>query len=387
VLTADFDFDLPEAAIAQRPLPRGEARLLVLDRAGPERHRHVRDLPVLLRPGDLLVVNDTRVIPARLLGRRRPGGGQVEVLLVERVGEREWDVLAKPGRKARPGTLLDFGAGADGEPVVGEMVERRGGGGSGRGDDGDGADAGAGAGAAAGGEDGSPGDGDGRRRIRFERPVEPHLETLGHVPLPPYIKRADEAADRAAYQTVYARHPGAIAAPTAGLHLSEELLAALAAGGIETAAVTLHVGIGTFKPVTAPLVHEHRMERERYDVPEETAAAIRRARRDGGRVVAVGTTVTRALEAAARAAEAPGGAPGEVAAGAGATDLFLTPGARFRAVDVLLTNFHLPRSTLLMLVSAFAGRDRVLAAYREAVAAGYRFYSYGDAMLAERVVP
>jgi S-adenosylmethionine:tRNA ribosyltransferase-isomerase len=230
-----------------------------------------------------------------------------------------------------------------------------------------------------------PSGSDGRRRIRFSGPVEPHLEVLGHVPLPPYIKRSDEAADRAAYQTVYARHPGAIAAPTAGLHLSEELLAALAAGGVATAAVTLHVGIGTFKPVTAPLVHEHRMERERYDVPEATAAAIRRTRREGGRVVAVGTTVTRALEAAARAAEAAGGAPGEVAVGPGATDLFLTPGARFRVVDILLTNFHLPRSTLLMLVSAFAGRDRVLAAYREAVEQGYRFYSYGDAMLAERV--
>lgn len=353
MLTAEFDFELPEAAIAQRPLPRGEARLLVLDREGAERHRRVRDLPTLLRPGDLLVVNDTRVIPARLHGRRRPGGGQVEVLLVERMGEREWDVLVRPGRRARPGTELDFGAGADGEPVVAEMVAR------------DGGD-------------------DGRRRILFARPVEPHLELLGHVPLPPYIKRSDEAADRAAYQTVYARHPGAIAAPTAGLHLSEELLAALAAAGVATAAVTLHVGIGTFKPVTAPLIHEHRMERERYDVPEATAAAIRRTRREGGRVVAVGTTVTRALEAAAREAEAAGGEPGEVAAGPGATDLFLTPGARFRVVDVLLTNFHLPRSTLLMLVSAFAGRDRVLAAYREAVEKGYRFYSYGDAMLAER---
>jgi S-adenosylmethionine:tRNA ribosyltransferase-isomerase len=359
VLTADFDFELPEAAIAQRPLPRGEARLLVLDRQGRERHRRVRDLPELLRAGDLAVVNDTRVIPARLLGRRRPGGGQVEVLLVERVGDREWDVLVKPGRRARPGTVLDFGAGADDEAVVGEMVERPG--------DGE-----------------HDGEQDGRRRIRFSRPIEPHLDTLGHVPLPPYIKRADEAADRATYQTVYARHPGAIAAPTAGLHLSEELLAELAAGGIETTAITLHVGIGTFKPVTAPLVHEHRMEQERYDVPEEAAEAIRRTRRAGGRVVAVGTTVTRALEAAARAAEAAGGDPGEVAAGPGATDLFITPGHRFRAVDVLLTNFHLPRSTLLMLVSAFAGRDRVLAAYREAVDAGYRFYSYGDAMLAER---
>lgn len=379
MLTSDFDFELPEAAIAQRPLPRGEARLLVLDRRGPQRHRRVRDLPGLLRPGDLLVVNDTRVIPARLLGRRRPGGGQVEVLLVERVGEGDWDVLVKPGRKARPGTVLDFGAGADGEAVVGEMIERSGEGG----EDVSGAGNARGSDVGGDGEAERPGE-DGRRRIRFARPVEPHLETLGHVPLPPYIKRADEAADRATYQTVYARHPGAIAAPTAGLHLSEELLARVTAAGVATAAITLHVGIGTFKPVTAPLVHEHRMERERYEVPEEAAAAIRRTRRQGGRVVAVGTTVTRALEAAALAAEAAGGAPGEVATGPGATDLFITPGYHFRAVDVLLTNFHLPRSTLLMLVSAFAGRDRVLAAYREAVTAGYRFYSYGDAMLAER---
>jgi S-adenosylmethionine:tRNA ribosyltransferase-isomerase len=221
----------------------------------------------------------------------------------------------------------------------------------------------------------------GRRRIRFSAAVEPHLDRLGHVPLPPYIRRHDEAADRERYQTVFARRPGAIAAPTAGLHFSEPLLAALTAAGVGVARLTLHVGIGTFKPVTAALVHEHRMEAERWEVPEETAAAIRRARREGGRVVAVGTTVTRALEAAAADGGAP---PGEVAAGAGATDLFIVPGYRFRVVDVLLTNFHLPRSTLLMLVSAFAGRERVLAAYREAVAAGFRFYSYGDAMLARR---
>ena len=371
MLTSDFDYELPEEAIAQRPLPRGEARLLVLDREGDGRHRRVRDLPELLRAGDLVVVNDTRVIPARLFGRRRPGGGRVEVLLVERLGEeadgREWDVLVKPGRKARPGTVLDFGPGADGEPVLGEMVERPQAAEDDRSD----------ARSDSGGEDG-------RRRIRFSRPVEPHLETLGHVPLPPYIKRADETADRATYQTVFARRPGAIAAPTAGLHLSEETLAGLAAAGVAVAPVTLHVGIGTFKPVTAPLVHEHRMERERYDVPPETAAAIAATRRRGGRVVAIGTTVTRALEAAARAARAAGGEPGTVAAGPGATDLFLTPGQPFLAVDVLLTNFHLPRSTLLMLVSAFAGRDRVLAAYREAIESGYRFYSYGDAMLAER---
>ena len=201
------------------------------------------------------------------------------------------------------------------------------------------------------------------------------------MPLPPYIHRPDQPTDRERYQTVYARRPGAIAAPTAGLHFSDELLAALERVGIERAALTLHVGIGTFKPVTAPLVSDHRMDRERYEIPEDTAAAVARARAGGRRVVAVGTTVVRALEGAAAAAAA---ANGEVPAGAGTTDLFITPGFRFQVVDALLTNFHLPRSTLLMLVSAFAGRERVLAGYQEALGLGYRFFSYGDAMLAER---
>jgi S-adenosylmethionine:tRNA ribosyltransferase-isomerase len=354
VLTADFDYHLPEAAIAQRPAPRGDSRLLVLDAEGAGRHRRVRDLAELLAPGDLLVVNDTRVIPARLFARRRRGGGRVELLLVEQVGEREWDVLVKPGRKARPGTVLDLD-----EALSAEMVERPGEGG----------------GEAAGDE------GDGRRRLRFSEPVEPHLDRLGHVPLPPYVKRPDEAADRQRYQTVWARRPGAIAAPTAGLHFDEGLLGRLREAGIEIAAVTLHVGIGTFKPVTAALVHEHRMERERYEVPEATAAAVARAQAEGRRVVAVGTTVVRTLEGAAAAG---GTEVLPVPAGAGATDLFIVPGFRFRVVDALLTNFHLPRSTLLMLVAAFAGRERVLTAYGEAVREGYRFYSYGDAMLAER---
>jgi S-adenosylmethionine:tRNA ribosyltransferase-isomerase len=346
VLISDFDYDLPADRIAQEPAPRGESRLLVLDRAdrrGPERHRTVRDLPVLLRPGDLLVVNDTRVIPARLFGRRAGAGamgGRIELLLVERHGPREWEALARPGRRARPGTVLEFETGLTAEVLAKEE--------------------------------------DGRHRVRFSDEVEPYLERIGHIPLPPYVKRPDTAADRAAYQTVYARHPGAIAAPTAGLHFSEPLLADLRQAGIELAAVTLHVGIGTFKPVTAELVHEHRMDREPYAVPEETAQALQAARARGGRVVAVGTTVVRTLEAAALA----GG--GTVAAGAGSTDLFIVPGFRFQVVDALLTNFHLPRSTLLLLVAAFAGRERVLAAYQEAIAEGYRFYSYGDAMLAER---
>jgi S-adenosylmethionine:tRNA ribosyltransferase-isomerase len=339
MLVRDFDFELPEEAIAQHAAPRGESRLLVLDAEGDERHRRVRDLPELLRPGDLLVVNDTRVLPARLFGKR-PGGGRVELLLAERHGEREWDALLKPGRRAPPGTIIELS-----EELSAEVLAR--------------------------GEDG-------RFRLRFSAPVEPHLERLGRVPLPPYIHRADDAADRERYQTVYAREPGAIAAPTAGLHFDEALLAALDARGVERAAVTLHVGLGTFKPVTADLVHEHRMDAERYSIPEATAAALRRAGDEGRRVVAVGTTVVRTLESAALAHD------GDVPAGAGSTALFIYPGFRFRVVDALLTNFHLPQSTLLMLVSAFAGRERVLDAYRDAVEHGYRFYSYGDAMLATR---
>jgi S-adenosylmethionine:tRNA ribosyltransferase-isomerase len=343
VLTRDFDYELPASSIAQQPLPRGESRLLVLDRAGPERHSRVRDLPGLFRPGDLLVVNDTRVIPARLFGRR-PGGGRMEILLVEPAGEREWEALVKPGRRARPGTVIELAPGLAAEVVAGH--------------------------------------GDGRHRLRFSEPVEPHLERLGHVPLPPYIHRPDTPEDRERYQTVYARRPGAIAAPTAGLHFTEEILRRIEEAGAAIARVTLHVGIGTFRPVAAERVEDHRMDAERYEIGEEAAAAVRQARErsraGAGRVVAVGTTVVRTLEAAALA----GG--GEIRAGAGSTDLFITPGFRFQAVDALLTNFHLPRSTLLMLVSAFAGRERVLEAYAEAVREGYRFYSYGDAMLAER---
>ena len=328
MLTSDFDYDLPEERIAQEPAPRGESRLLVLDAEGPDRHRRVRDLPALLRPGDLVVLNDTRVIPARLFGRR--GEGKMEVLLVEKLeklGDREWEALLRPGKRAKPGTRIDF------DELSAEVIEKR--------------------------ED--------RYRLRFSEPVEPHLDRLGHIPLPPYIHRPDEAADRERYQTVFARTPGAIAAPTAGLHFSKALLEQL-----RTAWVTLHVGIGTFKPVSAERIEDHRMDRERYEVSEQTAEAIRRTKESGGRIVAVGTTVVRTLESS-------GGEPGS-----GSTELFITPGYRFRVVDVLLTNFHLPRSTLLMLVSAFAGRERVLAAYEEAIREGYRFYSYGDAMLVER---
>lgn len=338
MLTRDFDYELPPDRIAQHPAPRGESRLLVLDREGPERHRRVSDLPQLLRPGDLLIINDTRVIPARLFGRRS-GGGQIEILLTGKAGEREWDALVKPGRRARPGTAIELDEG-----LTAEVIEK---------------------------------EESGRHRLRFSEPIEPHLERLGHMPLPPYIQREDEAEDRERYQTVWARNPGAIAAPTAGLHFTQEILDELAAAGIEIAKVTLHVGLGTFKPVTAERIEDHRMGSERWEVGETTAEAIRRARGEGGRIVAVGTTVVRTLESAALA-EAP-----HPLAGQGATELFITPGFRFRVVDVLLTNFHLPKSTLLMLVSAFAGRERVLAAYEEAIREGYRFYSYGDAMLVE----
>ncbi len=337
---SDFDYELPESAIAQRPGSRGRSRLLVTGAEGDaERHRTVGELPEILRSGDLLVVNDTRVLPVRVFATRQPSGGRVELLLVEKLCPRTWEALARPARRLKPGTALELEGG------LGAEVE-------------------------AAGERGL-------RRLRFAAEVEPHLERFGHVPLPPYIRRGDEAADRESYQTVYARHPGAVAAPTAGLHFTPELLADLEARGVHRAAVTLHVGYGTFKPITAERVEDHRMDAERYSVPEAAAAAIRRARRSGGRVVAVGTTVVRTLESAASG-------DGTVRSGAGSTELFITPGFRFRAVDALLTNFHLPRSTLLMLVCAFAGRDRVLAAYREAVARGYRFYSYGDAMFLER---
>jgi S-adenosylmethionine:tRNA ribosyltransferase-isomerase len=339
VLTGDFDYELPASSIAQEAAPRGESRLLAIDLPGPERHARVGDLPRLLRPGDLLVLNDTRVIPARLFGRRAPSGGNLELLLIEPLGDREWDALVKPGRRARPGTVIEL------DGLTAEVVDKR---------------------------------EDGRHRLRFSEPVEPHLDRLGHIPLPPYIHRPDTAEDRERYQTVYAANPGAVAAPTAGLHFTAALLEEIAAAGVEIARVTLHVGIGTFRPVAVEWIEEHRMDRERYEIGEEAAAAIRRARERAGRVVAVGTTVVRTLESAALA----GG--GQVLPGSGATELFITPGFHFQVVDALLTNFHLPRSTLLMLVSALAGRERVLAAYEEAVREGYRFYSYGDAMLAER---
>ncbi len=334
----DFDYHLPAERIAQHAAPRGASRLLVLAATGGRRQRRIADLPELLEPGDLLVVNDSRVLPARLFTRRRPGGGTVELLLVERLAPRCWTALARPGRRLRPGSVLE---------IAGALELRV----DGVGDD-------------------------GLYRLRGDRPLAPLLESHGHVPLPPYIQRSDEPADRERYQTIFARAPGSVAAPTAGLHFDRRLLADLERRRIEVCKLTLHVGPGTFQPIRSGPIDEHRMAGERFAVTPQAAAQVGRARQRGGRVVAVGTTTVRALESVATGS-------GLIEAGSGRTELFIRPGHRFRVVDLLLTNFHLPRSTLLLLVCALGGRERVLAAYREAVAEAYRFYSYGDAMLVD----
>ncbi len=336
----EFDYDLPAERIAQHAAPRGDSRLMVVAAQGEARHLSIADLPELLEPGDLLVVNDSRVLPARLFAHRRPGGGKVELLLVERLAPRRWTALARPGRRLRPGSVLEVPGGD--EPALELEVESV--------------------------------DEDGLYRLRGDRPLGPVLDRHGHVPLPPYIERPDTLADRERYQTVFARTPGSIAAPTAGLHFDDRLLAELDRRGVEICSLTLHVGPGTFQPIRGDRVDEHRMAEERFEVTAEAAEQVNRTRARGGRIVAVGTTVVRTLETVAS-----GG--GRIAAAAGRTGLFIRPGHRFRVVDLLLTNFHLPRSTLLLLVCALGGRERILAAYREAVAAGYRFYSYGDAML------
>ncbi|MGC8873615.1 MAG: tRNA preQ1(34) S-adenosylmethionine ribosyltransferase-isomerase QueA [Chloroflexia bacterium] len=341
--TSDFDYDLPEDRIAQTPVePRDSSRLLVLHREdGALEHVIFRDLPRFLRPGDLLVANESRVIPARLQGRRTCTGGALEVLLLRRLDECRWEALIR-GSRVRAGLSITF-ARPDGgalEAVV---------------------------------EEAHP---DGLRKLRFREAVEPYLEVLGAVPLPPYIRAPLTDPER--YQTVYARVAGSVAAPTAGLHFTPSLIEALQARGVEFAFVVLHIGLDTFRPVETEEIQQHRMHAEWCRVPAEVAEAVRATRARGGRVVAVGTTVVRALETAALAAEAPERAP---AAFEGWSRLFIYPGFRFQVVDALITNFHLPRSTLLMLVSAFAGRERVLAPYREAIAQGYRFYTFGDAML------
>jgi S-adenosylmethionine:tRNA ribosyltransferase-isomerase len=338
---SDYDYELPDDRIARYPAERrDESRLLVLPPGdAPFEHLRFKDVAELLRPGDLLVVNESRVRPARLLGRK-PTGAPAEVFLLgpaDGDDPRDWLALVRPGSKLKPGRVVEIAEDLtveilDGAPASGRLV-----------------------------------------RLHCEGPVEAAIERHGHMPLPPYIDRDDEPLDRERYQTVYARYPGSVAAPTAGLHFTDELLARVEAMGVRRVAVSLHVGIGTFRPIEADDPAEHEMHHETYVVPESVAEAVAKTRAAGGRVWAVGTTVVRTLEAAAEP-------DGRVRPGAGSTDLFIRPPYDFRVVDALITNFHLPRSTLLMLVAAFAGYERVMDAYRTAVAEGYRFYSYGDAM-------
>lgn len=341
MLVSDFDFDLPQELIAQTPLERRDkSRLLLLDRAsGSVRHQMFENFSDLLNPGDLLVLNDTKVIPARLHGTR-PGGGQAELLLLEEVSKDCWKALAKPAKRLKPGMVLSFGE------LSAEVLAE--------------------------GEHGE-------RTVRFsaETSVRDLIERIGEMPLPPYIGAAEALNDPTRYQTVYAHNEGAVAAPTAGLHFTPDVLMRIRQKGIDIRYLTLHVGLGTFRPVSVERTEDHQMHFERYTLPDETISAILETKRRGGRVVAVGTTVARTLETCAP----------DYLQKCGETGIFITPGYQFKAVDALLTNFHLPCSTLIMLVSAFVehinpsrGRETVIAAYREAIAQKYRFYSFGDAM-------
>jgi S-adenosylmethionine:tRNA ribosyltransferase-isomerase len=337
----DFDFDLPSELIAQEPAAqRDQSRLMVVDRAAQQiTHDVFANIGNYLRTDDVLVINDTKVIPARLRGRKVGSGGRVEALLLHEIETGVWEVLLKPATKVRPGTVVEFGEGE----LRGEVQERL------------------------------PG---AILRLRFTpSQVYDVLDRCGEVPLPPYIKRSGEhSQDVERYQTVYACHPGAVAAPTAGLHFTPELLAALAHQGIHHAAVTLHVGWGTFQPIRTACIEQHRMAKEFYRLEAEQAAIIQRAHTHGGRVVAIGTTATRTIETVVQRR-------GRLVADSGWTDLFIYPPYAFRIVNLLLTNFHVPRSTLFLLVCAFAGRETMLEAYHRAMAERYRFYSYGDAML------
>ena len=349
---ADFDFPLPPELIAQEPpKARGQSRMLVMNREdGALRDAQFREFPSLLRTGDLLVLNESRVIPARLHARRtllrdrEKPSGRIEVMLTEPAGEGQWRALVRPGRKVAIGEILVFPGPNDETQLTAEVVER-----------------------------GNYGE----RTLRFAPVKEFYgvLEKIGHTPLPPYIHRDDAEADRERYQTVFAQERGSVAAPTAGLHFTTQVLDEIAARGVEIARVTLHVGLGTFAPLRVDRVEEVRLHKERYSIGAEAASAIERARSERRRIVAVGTTVVRTLEAAAMRSE-----NGRIEAHAGETEIFISPGFEFKVVGALLTNFHLPQSSLLMLVSAFGGRERVLAGYAHAVAEGYRFFSYGDCM-------
>lgn len=334
----DFSFDLPQELIAQDPLKdRASSRLLVLDKKTGEISHHVfREIKDYLRPGDCLVINDTKVIPARLIGSKIGTDAKIEILLLKRKENNIWETLVKPGKKAKPGAKISFGEGL----LVGEVVDVV---------------------------------EEGNRLVKFtyEGIFEEILDQLGQMPLPPYITHQLEDKNR--YQTVYAKHSGSAAAPTAGLHFTPELLKEIKGEGVEIASVTLHVGLGTFRPVKVDNILEHHMHSEFYQIEESEAAKINQARANGGRIICVGTTSCRTIESAADE-------NGCLKAGSGWTDIFIYPGYRFKILDCLITNFHLPESTLLMLVSALAGREHVLAAYKEAVKERYRFFSFGDAM-------
>lgn len=334
---SQFDYELPERLIAQHPIePRDSSRLLVLDRAATNiRHGVFTDLLDYISPGDTLVFNDTRVIPARLMGRRADTGGKIEVFLLTEKGEGEWEVLVKPGKRAKPGTVIEFSSELCCEVIGGTDFGGR------------------------------------VVKFTFTGIFAEILDRLGETPLPPYIH--ERLSDSERYQTVYSRERGSAAAPTAGLHFTPQLLEQIRAKGARLAFITLHVGLGTFRPVSVEDITQHAMHKEFYSVSAEAAEAVNQAKQQGGRVIAVGTTAIRTLETAARS--------GRLTAGSGSTEIFIYPGYSFQLVDSILTNFHLPKSTLIMLISAFAGRERVLAAYREAVENEYRFFSFGDAML------
>lgn len=349
--TNDFTFELPEDLIAQHPSPeRGQSRLMVMDRKSSSRqHRMVQDLPSIIEPGTLMVFNNSRVRRARVAGLSEASGGAAEFLLVKRLDELRWQAMAKHSKRRRPGSRYMF------NDVGAEVVS-------------------------AGDCNNASGEGgEGMLTLRFDRPIDDAwLDIHGRVPLPPYIKRKDSSADSERYQTVYAKEHGSAAAPTAGLHFTDELLAELEKAGIESAFLTLHVGIGTFLPVRSARVEDHHMHEESYSINNETAAQIEKAKAEGRKILAVGTTSVRTLEAAWQ--EDPSGG-GRLHRGDGSTSIFIYPGYKFKAVDALFTNFHTPESTLVMLVAAFAGRDFVLDSYNEAVRERYRFFSYGDACL------